>query len=414
MKLKTTIPWLFFLIIAAAFIFPVVALMDGSVPVPARWVDLLGPFVPIAFAFVGALIISRQPDNAIGLLLLLPGASMFALVDFYFRPFNLGYAQLPEHPSLLFLLLLWFSNWNWVLLVFPIMYIMLLFPTGKPLSRRWGWLIYLGILLALSLPVSATVGKTLTLPSGGGNWSYPNPIGFISPEQINVIFTPLLFIFPVWIVLCAVSLFVRFSRSKAVEREQIKWLFFAAAVFTICYIPSFFGNNFTDAENYWNFLFLIGMMVFPVSIGMAILKYRLFDIEIIIRRTLVYSLLTVLLTLVYFGGVTLLQSLFTTASGQASPAALVISTLLISALFNPLRRRIQDFIDRRFYRQKYNAEQALAQFAAAARSETDLTALSERLTSTVQEALQPNRLSVWMPEAKPKSTQNHERQSVQK
>ena len=396
MKLKSTIPWLFFILIAAAFIFPVVALMDAHLPVSASWAELLLPVVPVTFAFVGALIVSRQPGNVIGWLLMLPGASIFALTDFYFRPFNLGYAPLPVSPSALFLLLLWFSSWNWLLLVFPIMFIMLLFPTGRPLSQRWGWLVYVGILLALSLPVSATVSQTLATASGEAVWSYPNPIGFLSAERANTFLTPFLFAFPVWIVLCAISLFVRFRRSRAVEREQIKWLFFAAAVFTICYLPVFFGNNFTNAADLWNLFFILGLIVFPVAIGMAILKYRLFDIEIIIRRTLVYTLLTALLTMVYFGGVTLLQSLFTTASGQASPAALVISTLLISALFNPLRLRIQNFIDRRFYRRKYNAEKALAEFATAARSETNLETLSEQLVQIVDSTMQVRWLNLWL------------------
>jgi hypothetical protein len=134
----------------------------------------------------------------------------------------------------------------------------------------------------------------------------------------------------------------------------------------------------------------------PLCLGIAITRFRLFDIYIIVRRTLVYTILTVLLGLVYFGGVTLLQRLFTATSGQSSPAALVISTLLIAALFNPLRHRIQGFIDQRFYRRKYDAEKALADFAATARSETDLAQLSARLAGTVQEALQPEQVSLWL------------------
>lgn len=414
LKIKAVVPWLFFILIAAAFLYPVLAFLIGGMARPADWVELAFPIIPIIFAFFGALIISQKPGNVIGILLMLPGASFFALIDFYFRPFVMGYASLPVSPSPMFLLLLWFSNWNWILLVLPIMYIMLLFPTGKPLSRRWGWLVYFGIFLASSLPVSTSVNQVLAPVSGSGNWSYPNPIGFLSTEQINSLLTPLLILFPIWIVLCVVSLFVRFRRSRAVEREQIKWLFFAAAVFALCYIPWFFGNNFTNSENFWNLLFLLGLTVFPVSIGMAILKYHLFDIEIVIRRTLVYTLLTGMLALVYFGGVTLLQSIFVALSGQQSPAALVISTLFIAALVSSLRRRIQGIIDRRFYRQKYDAEQALAQFAAAARSETDLARLSARLTSTVQESLQPERISLWMQPAKPLRGEIYERQKVQK
>jgi hypothetical protein len=138
------------------------------------------------------------------------------------------------------------------------------------------------------------------------------------------------------------------------------------------------------------------IMVLPLTIAMAILRYRLWDIDLIIRRTLQYSLLSGLLVLVYLGGVVVLQSLFTTVSGQESPAALVLSTLAIAALFNPLRRRIQDFIDRLFYRRKYDTEKALVEFVTAARSETDLEHLSARLTTTVQETLQPEKVNLWI------------------
>ncbi len=408
MKFKSTLPWLFFILITAAFTYPVLALLAGASAGPVRWMELLFPLIPVIFAFVGALIISRQPGNVIGFLLMLPGASMFSLTDLYLRPFNLGYAPLPVSPSPVFLLVLWFSNWNWLLMVFPVMYIMLLFPTGRPLSQRWSWLVYAGILLALSIPVSTTVSKTLMPISGDGNWSYPNPIGFIDAEQLNAFLTPVLFAFPVWIVLSAVSLFVRFSRSRAVEREQIKWLFFAAAVFTLCYIPTFLDNNFSNAENVWNFLFWFGMMVLPISIGMAILKYRLFDIEIIIRRTLVYAALSGLLALVYFGAVTLLQGVFTAFSGQSSAIVVVLSTLFIAALFNPLRWRVQEFIDRRFYRRQYDSEKALAQFAAAARSETNLDQLSESLVDTVKGTLQPEKVDLWVTRSARQAARNGE------
>ncbi len=141
--------------------------------------------------------------------------------------------------------------------------------------------------------------------------------------------------------------------------------------------------------------------ILPVTIGVAILRYRLWDIDVVIRKTLVYAVLTALLALVYLGGVILLQRLFGSVTGvEQSPLAVVVSTLVIAALFVPLRRRIQNGIDRRFYREKHNAQQALAQFSQTARNETNVDALNGELVRIVQETMQPERVSIWMRETK--------------
>jgi hypothetical protein len=141
---------------------------------------------------------------------------------------------------------------------------------------------------------------------------------------------------------------------------------------------------------------VVGFNIIGLSLGVAVLRYRLWDIDLIIRRTLIYTSLTLVLGLVYFGGVAVLQGLFTAVGGGQSPAAIVISTLAIAALFSPTRRRVQAFIDRRFYRRKYDAGRTLADFAAAARDETDLARLSTRLMGVVDETLQPERAWLWL------------------
>lgn len=396
--------WVFFGLICvsviAATIYDLSTRPTGQEPTLG---EISSIFVPLAFAFVGALIISHQPTNAIGLLMMLPGISLFVLVDAYLRPFIYGYAPLPETPTPVFLLILWFSNWNWLLLVFPLMFIMILFPTGRPLSQRWGWLSVFGMVLASILILFSTFSQTLAPGSGAAEWSYRNPIGFLRREWIDVASFPFLVFMPIWVVLCFVSLLVRFRRASGVEREQIKWLFYAGAIFAAFYIPPFILRSYNQAESIWNLLFGIGMLAFPAAIAIAILRYRLWDIDILIRRTLIYGGLTATLALVYFGSIILLQSLFEAVSGQRSAVAIVISTLIIAALFTPLRSRIQNDIDRRFYRKKYDAEKIVAAFGASLREEVDLEDLQAQIVAVVEETLQPEMVSLWLVDTRIKS-----------
>ena len=143
-------------------------------------------------------------------------------------------------------------------------------------------------------------------------------------------------------------------------------------------------------------------LALPVCLAIAILRYRLFDINVIIRKTLVYTVLTILLALVYFGVVVLLQAILESTSGEQSPIAVVISTLVIAALFAPLRRRVQEVIDRRFFRKKYDAQLVLAQFAQTARDETDMESLTAELVRVVQETMQPESIRLWLPNSSAK------------
>jgi MFS family permease len=328
--------------------------------------------------------------------MMLPGLS-FAFFLEAVAPYTSGNYPPPATHSIGFLIILWFSNWNWLLLVLPVMFIMLLFPTGRLLSPRWRWVVYLGLWIVAVLLLLITFSRDLGPNQEPAPWTVPNPIGFINPDWFDTISGPYLILFPIWIILCVISLFLRFHRARGVEREQIKWLFYAGVVFILCYMPSFIGNTYYQAENLLNLLLPIGMSTLPIAIGIAILRYRLYDIDLIIRKTLQYALLTGLLALVYFGSVILLQSLVENLTGEQSPLVIVLSTLAIAALFNPLRIRIQDFIDRRFYRKKYDAEQALTQFAATARDEVDMDQLNAALLQVVDETMQPESVSLWLP-----------------
>jgi len=189
--------------------------------------------------------------------------------------------------------------------------------------------------------------------------------------------------------------------SDAVQRQQTKWVvlgFLGPMAAFFLWIASLVGgweNLLTENAALIIFSGCL-MSLLPIAIAISILRYRLWDIDLLIRRTLVYSMMTGLLALIYFGSVVLLQSIFTTITGQQSGAAVVVSTLAIAALFFPLRNRVQDFIDRRFYRRKYDAVKLLEAFAATARDETDLDQLTARLATVVEETMQPEAMDVWL------------------
>jgi len=394
-KRNAIFAWIFFGLILATNLAAIVYYLTRPVGERVGLAQSIFPLVPVLFALVGALITSRQPRNLIGLVMMLPGLS-FAFFLEAVAPYTSGNYPPPATHSIAFLIILWFSNWNWLLLVLPVMFIMLLFPTGRLLSPRWKWVVYFGLWIVAVLVILITFSKELAPNTEPIPWSVPNPIGFLKPGWFDAITGPYLILFPIWILLCAISLFLRFRRARGVEREQIKWLFYAGAIFVVFYMPSFIGNTYYQAENLWNLLLPIGMSTLPIAIGIAILRYRLYDIDIIIRRTIQYAILTGLLVLAYFGSVILLQNLVENLTGEQSPLVIVFSTLAIAALFNPLRIRVQNFIDRRFYRQKYNAEQALAQFTDTARDEVDMDKLTAALLGVLKDTMQPESLSLWL------------------
>jgi hypothetical protein len=355
--------------------------------------QILFTFVPVLFALVGAMITSRQPYNLIGMVMLLPGLSFAFFLDAV-APYTSGNYPPPTNQSIWFLIILWFSNWDWLLLVLPVMFIMLLFPTGRLLNPRWKWVVYFGFSIVIVLLFLITFSQKLGPNQEPLPWSVQNPIGFLSSDLFDTISGPYLILFPIWILLCAASLFLRFSRARGIEREQIKWLFYAGVIFVLFYLPSFFGNTYYQADSYLNLLLPVGISTLPIAIGIAILRYRLYDIDLIIRKTMQYTLLTGLLALVYFGSVIVLQSVTEKLFGVQSPLVIVISTLGIAALFNPLRTRIQSFIDRRFYRKKYDAQKALNQFAASTRDSVDIDQLNAALLQIVEETIQPEKITL--------------------
>jgi len=225
-----------------------------------------------------------------------------------------------------------------------------------------------------------------------------NPLGI--EGFTNVYKAVLLTMAPLLSVAAALSLFVRLHRAIGVERQQIKWFAYAAAATVIGIILAYIIPGVIDAPLWFEragFALNIAFIpAIPIAIGIAILRYRLYDIDLLINRTLVYGTLTATLVLVYLGCVVSLQYAFRALTGQESQLAIVASTLAIAALFQPLRRRIQGFIDRRFYRRKYDAARVLAAFNARLRDEVDLDALGSDLIGVVEDTMQPAHVSLWM------------------
>jgi hypothetical protein len=230
-----------------------------------------------------------------------------------------------------------------------------------------------------------------------------NPIGIEGLGKIEdlPIFGVVMGLFLIAAVGAVASVVVRFRRSRGVERQQMKWFAYVVVVLIGSSVLTGGVSDLTGVGWLGKSSFVLsmfGLMCLPIAVGIAILRYRLYEIDIIINRTLVYAPLTATLALMYFGGVATTQLVFRAFTGQQQQPqlAIVVSTLVIAALFNPLRRRIQAFIDRRFYRRKYDARKTLEAFSGRLREETDLAALNEELVSVVRETIQPSHVSLWL------------------
>jgi hypothetical protein len=354
-----------------------------------------------AFAVVGALLVAKRPTNLVGWIM-----ATIALMMAIFQAGLLYAAYVIAtrgQPDALAVLGAWIGNWYWyLLLALAVIYVPLLFPDGRLPSRRWLPVAVLPGIATLSIVVLGALANTLVLDPVVKDVHYriENPIGIEELGRVEdlPIFGVLTGLLLVGIVGAVASVMVRFRRSRGVERQQMKWFVYASALLLLTPVEGLLPEIFS------NVLFGVVLIGMPTAIGIAVLRYRLYDIDLVINRTLVYGSLTVTLGLVYLGGVVSLQYAFRTLTGQGSQIAVVASTLAIAALFNPLRRRVQAFVDRRFYRRKYDAAKTLEAFSAKLRDETDLDALNAELVGVVRSTMQPARVSLWLrPDPVPRS-----------
>ena len=355
------------------------------------------PTQAVSFSVVGALIASHRPENLIGWIFLAVGfcygllsaADEYAIYALLTNP---GALPLGAEAS-------WLGQWLWAPgLGLVLVFLPLLFPDGHPPSYRWRPVAWLG---GLSIGLAVVSSMILLWPERG-----PALVtGDESPS--HVVDVILLFALPLMLLAglgAVISLLVRFRRARGDERQQIKWFASAAALtFVWILVDQVFAELISIEggvpEAILAFTSASASLVIPsipIATGIAILRYRLYDIDILINRTLVYGSLTAMLVSLYFVGIVVLQRVFVLLTGEQSTLAVVASTLSIAALFNPLRRRIQSFIDRRFYRRKYDAAKTLEAFSATLRSETDLDRLGEHLAGVVGETMRPAHVSLWL------------------
>jgi hypothetical protein len=341
----------------------------------------------LACAAVGILIVSRRPGNVIGwIFLLVPLVMAASLVAHgYARRLLPGFMWVALLPDLL-----------WIAAV-PLgaMLVMLLFPTGHLPSRRWRPVVW-----ATVAATAVVVVATALTPGPVGYFpDLQNPLGLAGAgPALDLVVQAGFLVMVVGVFAAAGSLIARWRRAQGVERQQLKWLAYAAAMLVVAQIgasllprPLFLLVSYTSA------------LLFPVAVGIAVVRYRLYDIDRLINRTLVYGLLTALLAGLYAIVVLVLGQVFGGIRGEPPSWVVACATLAVAALFQPARRRIQQVVDRRFNRRKYNTAQTIEAFSARLRDQIDLDTLSAELLATVDQTMQPTTASLWLrPSAKPR------------
>jgi hypothetical protein len=382
--------WALYLVLAGLSL--ALAVYGVTLPLEASnlepiWLTVVGTLGVAVFATAGAVVAARRPGNPVGWLMC--GISLTWVVS--------GIAEngaeiaaarpgsLPAQQAFA-----WVYGWAvWPAFGLSAIFL-LLFPEGRPLTPRWRfacWLAVSGIVLVF-------LGEGLHPDRLLGGVA--NPVGVEEPGLLEAVRTAGLSLLAASLVAAVLSLLLRFRRARGVERQQLKWLAYVVATPIAVVLPVAVADPNLAGSVLWGGGSLLALIVgIPVATAIAILRYRLYDIDLIIRRTLVYGVLSALLAGLYFGIVLVLQEVFSSFAG-GSDLAIAVSTLAVAALFRPVRSRIQAWVDRRFYRRKYDAQRTLEAFSARLRDEIDLDALAGELRSVVRETMQPAHVSLWL------------------
>jgi hypothetical protein len=339
-------------------------------------VETLGP---VSFPLVGAVIAARLPGNPYGWVWCALGIANGVLVlSAAVAESGTGDGRLTDGVAYL----------SYLALVVLIVFAAVLFPTGRLPGRRWRWLprstVTLGVLLAAATPFAPTV-----LDPSPGIWQPGGATGRLLAALVEIATAVLLLL----VLIAMASVIPRFRRAGPVERQQLKW-FVLAAVVNVVYLAVDLLVGLPDG-GIWVLVAVLVPSLFPVAIGLAVLKYRLYEIDRIVSRSVSYGLLTGGLALLYLGLVALLRPLLEPITGGSS-LAVAASTLAVAAAFNPARRRLQAAVDRRFDRARYDAAVAVEHFAARLRDQVDVDQVLGGLRETVAATVAPTRVGIWL------------------
>ncbi len=353
-------------------------------------VELIAVAAALLYCAVGFLIVRRQPGHAVGWIFL-GAAPLFALVAAAY-----GYADLSLYGGEDWPLdqwAAWLTNWLFAVPVFLVpVFLAQLFPDGRPVSARWAWVLKATVTAAIA---ALLVGMLRAAPLD----PYPDVQSPAALPRAGEVLADLwdgggIVVQPIIFLAALASLIARFRRARGVERQQLKWLAYAAAVVLVGFVGAGVAPDGLASDVF----FIVGiaaLVLMPVAVAVAILRYRLYDIDRVISKTLVFGTLTAILGVAYVGLVLLGQAVFSSVAG-GSDLAIAVSTLVVAALFLPVRSRVQRFVDRRFYRRRYDAQRTLEVFGARLREEVELDGLTVDLRGVVEETMQPAHVSLWL------------------
>ena len=376
--------------LASAVLIEVLHARSGQVEDdPVGSIALLLAFT--AYMTVGVLIVLRRPGNFMGWIL----SSVALLVTTGAFAFEYAVYALEElsrdAPGLI--PAAWLAEWYWYpTLALVLFFTPFLFPNGGPASPRWRPVLWLGIAITGLTTAMAALSPTLGEP----DFSLPNPIGVAGMPDVeaSVIGNVLFILIGALILAAAASVFVRYRRSRGDERQQLKWFTTAAVITALIPLTEDLLQAVAGLSVETDVPFAVAISLLPIAIGVAIFRYRLYEIDRLISRTVSYAVIAAVLAAVYAGSILALGSLV----GQGNPLAVAGATLAAAALFNPVRRRVQSFVDRRFNRSRYDVARVVDGFASRLREEVDLRGLTMDLTGVVGSTLHPTTLSLWLRE----------------